>query len=946
MRDGQWPGGLRRWIAGASAALALTFASTVVSAADAAPTQGSAPVVAGYSRLKDEAKSDLQTQGEVLLGELNCLSCHAAANQKRILTRGAPDLSEAGKRMTPQFIEDYLTNLHQTKPGTAMPDLFHSSEPNAKQGAIAFLTNYLVSLGGPIAPSKMQGNPSIVEEGRKLFHSVGCIACHAPEKTPNTLVPSFPLADLAEKTTPDELVEFLMDPLKVRPDSRMPNFHLTRDEAGAIAVYLLRGQLDNPQTKTAAPMAIHGVKYTYYEEGTDSAAIEKIDKLIPKAEGTLSNFSLGIPGRRNENFIVKFSSTLHIARAGRYTFNTNSDDGSRLYIDKQLVVNNDGVHAATRKGGAMELTEGDHEIVVTYFQGGNEAVLNVGWRGPGGQRGPIPSTLLTVLGGKPMIPLNNREFTVDPAKAAAGSQMFKFIGCANCHVIAGQQSARQIKSLAELNVDAPTGCLGATPAKEAAQYDLSEDQRAALKETVKNAAKLDQPLAPRDQVLHEMAAFNCLACHVRGNVGGTTKDRAEYFVMTSEFDMGDEGRLPPRLTDVGAKLLPSAIEQIVFENKLHIRPVLATRMPSFSKDKAGGIVDAFAKADAPTKERDVQFTAASAQDGRTLVGTRGLGCINCHGLLGLKSLGMPAPELTLEHERLRPTWFHELLINPPTKNPATRMPQFWPEGQVAFANLAGGTMDSQIDAIWNYLSLGDSMTLPAGLQPSSDELIPIDQPIVMRTMMAGAGNRSILVGFPEGVHVAFDGDVVRMAVAWKGRFFDMKGWWEGRGGQHLSPLGHDLLKLPSGPAIAILNSPNDPWPVIHPGDRHVGGKFKGYVLDKQERPTFHYILKDNLDIQEQPLPHLTANGPELIRSFHVSAKEPVQNAYLLAAEGSKIESKGPNDWLVDGKLTITLKSQSGTGQPIVRQSNGSSELLVPLAFSDNKPADFTVEMTW
>ena len=68
--------------------------------------------------------------------------------------------------------------------------------------------------------------------------------------------------------------------------------------------------------------------------------------------------------------------------------------------------------------------------------------------------------------------------------------------------------------------------------------------------------------------------------------------------------------------------------------------------------------------------------------------------------------------------------------------------------------------------------------------------------------------------------------------------------------------------------------------------------------------------------------------------------------HFLAAEGSKIESKGPSGWVVDGKLTITFKSQSGTGQPIVRQSNGSSELLVPLMFADNKPADFTVEMTW
>jgi mono/diheme cytochrome c family protein len=939
MQDGQWLSSPGRWAAGWCAVLACCLGGAVANAADAAKP----PVVPGYSRLKDEAKVPPQAQGEVLLGELNCLSCHAAPNQKRIFTRGAPDLSTAGSRMTPQFILSYLSHPHQTKPGTVMPDLFHASDPQAKQGAVEFLTHYLVSLGGPIKQATEQGNASVVEQGRKLFHSVGCVACHAPEKKPNTAVPSFPLADLAEKTTVDQLIEFLLDPIKIRPDSRMPNFHLSRGEATSIAIYLLRDQLDNPQNQLAGPVSVHGVKYVYYEEATDSAAIERIEKLTPKSDGVLPKFSLEIPGRRAENFVVKLSGTIHVPRDGRYTFGTNSDDGSRLYIDKQLIVNNDGVHAAARKGGAVELKEGDHEIVVTYFQGGNEAVLNVTWGGPQMRREEIPTAALMVTGGRPMIPLHSEPFTVDPQKAQMGGRMFAMIGCVNCHAISDEKPVRQIKALAELNADADTGCLGNHPSKQAANYDLSNDQRMALKTAVKNAKELDQPLDPKEQVVHTMAAFNCLACHVRGNVGGATPDRSEFFTMTAEFDMGDEGRLPPRLTGVGAKLLPEAVAKIVFENKLHIRPVLATRMPTFSKEKVGGIGDALEKADASGPDRKPEFTETFAKDGRTIIGTRGLGCVNCHGVLGVKSLGMPAPDLTTEHERLRPNWFHALLVNPPAMNPATRMPQFWPEGQVAFANLAGGTMDSQIDAIWDYLSLGQTMALPAGLQPSSDELIPLDQPIVHRTMMAGAGNRSILVGFPESVHVAFDGDIVRMAKAWKGRFWDAKGFWEGRGGEHLSPLGQDVIDLPPGPAIAVLNSPGDPWPTPKAKDRDLGGKFKGYVLDKNERPTFHYVLKDTIDIHEQPLPKLVASGPQLIRSFHIDSKEPAGNVYFLAAQGNKIEAKSPTEWVVDGKLTIRLTAEQGTGQPAVRDSNGAQQLLIPVT---GKTSAFSVEMSW
>ena len=81
------------------------------------------------------------------------------------------------------------------------------------------------------------------------------------------------------------------------------------------------------------------------------------------------------------------------------------------------------------------------------------------------------------------------------------------------------------------------------------------------------------------------------------------------------------------------------------------------------------------------------------------------------------------------------------------------------------------------------------------------ELIPSDEPIVHRTFMAEVGSRSILVGFPEMVHVAFDANNVRMAKAWRGRFFDAKGQWEGRGRATPRAAGHGRDQVPAGAGV-------------------------------------------------------------------------------------------------------------------------------------------------
>jgi mono/diheme cytochrome c family protein len=945
MRSGSWCLAMR-WALAAGGAL-LTAGAGLARA-------GEPPIVPGYTRLKD-ANAKPAELGQVLLGELNCAQCHAAPEARRILTKGAPDLSDAGARMTPQYLRAYILNPHAMKPGATMPDLFHASDPHAKEGAADFLTAYLVSLGGPIKPSDEDGNTLLVEQGRKLYQSVGCVACHAIEKGAASKVPSVPLPNLAEKTTVDHLEAFLQDPLKERPASRMPNLGLSKSEAHAIAIYLLRDQLTNPQVAKGEPAKLPGVKFDYYQHKVANAAIENVGRSKPKATGRIDRFTADIPGHRENNFAVKFTGILTIPKPGKYTFFTTSDDGSRLYIDAREIVENDGVHPASEKQGEVELTAGGHPIIVTYYQEAGESSLKVEWSGPGLQRQEIPPAALHYAGQRPMVPLNSASYSVDPLKAQIGGRMFAAMGCASCHQIKGEESMRKAKALADLNANEDTGCLGTHVARGLPNYDLNDDQRAALKTALADRAGLDKPFEPKEQVVHTMAAVNCFACHNRDGVGGPTAERAEFFKMTAEFDMGDEGKIPPPLTGAGGKLLASAMEAIIFDGKLHIRPVLATRMPMWGKPALGSLVDAFQKADSTSASdtKPPEFNAQSAQDGRLLLGVKGLGCINCHGVEGIKSLGMPAPDLTLVHDRLKYGWYKAWMDNPPALKVGTRMPQFWTghEIPVNVKDVGGGTEDGQEAALWDYLSMGQSMMLPVGLQPGGFELVPADSPLIHRTFMAGVGPRAVLVGFPEGVHVAFDANGVKLAEAWRGKFFDAGGMWDGRGGRWNGPLGHDILPMPPGPAFALLEHGDSPWPQLEMGRsdekfRNVGGHFKGYVLDKNERPTFHYILNDTIDIQEQPLPVLKSAKPNLDRKFTVSSKEAVKGLYFLAAQGKKIDQKTPGVWAIDdGKTTVTLTAKDATLEPVVRDSNGQKQLLVPIEFTSGT-ISFDEEIAW
>lgn len=106
------------------------------------------------------------------------------------------------------------------------------------------------------------------------------------------------------------------------------------------------------------------------------------------------SFSEGFPGVDSnlvEWFAIRFTAGLIVPTSGYYKFKTNSDDGSKLYVDNKLIVNNDGVHAPKTRTGSVYLEKGEHDFVVEYFQGPRYHIaLQVWWTPPNGSEVIIP----------------------------------------------------------------------------------------------------------------------------------------------------------------------------------------------------------------------------------------------------------------------------------------------------------------------------------------------------------------------------------------------------------------------------------------------------------------------------------------------------------------------------------------------------------------------------
>lgn len=954
-------------------------------------------------------------RAEEILGSHGCVTCHVAPGDAaaRYQPKSAPNLSVAASRLGAEWLRGFLLDPRGTKPWVTMPDLLGKLGEDDRASVAEDLTHYVLSLGEPIAHAAEPADLELLEDGRWLYREAGCVVCHGPAE-PDYLL-DWTLAELWEAENPPEgpeptegedelwvpegtlepwnralspLVEnkytaaalesFLLDPLALRPSGHMPNMELDAEEAQAIAAYLLRARV-RPQGQATR---VQGLAYELFEQKSGEPDFEN-DK--PVAKGSAAGADLGVR-RRDDNFGLRFTGTLDVPGAGEWRFATNSDDGSMLWIDGELVVDNGGNHAPRTIEATAQLEAGPHELVLTFFEQGGGETLELLWAAPGSDELiEIPVEAMSHLG-LGVRPLEDGSFQVDPRRARAGKALFSGMGCAACHTV-GDPAIDDLEpvgtaagpSLGELAGLEPMGCL-AVPAQSdrAARYALDPADQAAVLGYLAGDLPVDE-LAAGPRLARQFQRMNCYGCHRRDELGGVHPAIKEYFVADEEAEVGDEARYPPPLTGVGAKLRVPALHGVLLEAE-RVRPYVAVRMPQYGEEAVGWMPAAFEAADRsgeaePARGQDL--TPERLAMAQHLAGREGLGCIQCHDFAGVASLGIRAVDMAGMHDRLRPGWFQRLLRDPAAVNMNTRMANLWIDGKSPVQDVLDGDIDAQVQLVWDYLSLGSAMPYPEGLVVPDEafEVRPTDRARSVGVFWKEVGPRVVAVGTPERVNFAFDVGASRLNQIWRGDFLNARGTWQGRAGQLEGPASADGLRMPAGPLLASLAEPGNAWPSAQPAAEGEAGEDSGdgppaggsngdpdsalQVAQALGReidgasglPAFRYDLL-GLEIIEALEPRIAIGGAGALRRVEVSAAVPPEGRiWLRVATGDSIAVEADGAYAITGEQPHTVRFERVAGEPQIVSVDGASELRVPLELtlsedSGQLSASFAWEIQW
>jgi mono/diheme cytochrome c family protein len=482
------------------------------------------------------------------------------------------------------------------------------------------------------------------------------------------------------------------------------------------------------------------------------------------------------------------------------------------------------------------------------------------------------------------------------AAAAEGKKYFEEFNCASCHQKSGHNTPEKLKPLSGPECKGP-------------KFSLDDSRTKMISAALKSKKMTDE-----DMIKKTLAVNNCYACHERDGIGGP-RDKEKFFT-TSEGELGQAGRIPPPLTNIGAKLQRSWMRKVLFNGEA-MREYMHTRMPQFGEKNIGHLVDLFDKVD---KVPAVGLTDVTAREekkpyreaGWKLVGTEGNNCISCHNYNGYPSLGLKSMDIVSTAKRLKKDWFYHYLINPAAHRPGVVMPSFWPGGKALQKNILGGDTKEQIRAMWHYFTIGQTQRLPKGLHVPPVELKAENQQVrIYRGRSSVAGYRGIAVGFPQKINLAFNAETMNLTSFWKGKFVNVS--WRGQAPGNFNPAERSVnfskgipfaklsndLKWPEMPSKEGKRKEN-PAPMFV---RERGYKFKGYYYDKKKNPVFMYNF-GNVEIEDS----LEYSDGEIVRTLKL--KSPSKSEFHFRAAAAAKIAKSEKGYLIQGSLVIELPEKA------------------------------------
>ncbi|MCB1064982.1 MAG: hypothetical protein KDN20_18960 [Verrucomicrobiae bacterium] len=231
--------------------------------------------------------------------------------------------------------------------------------------------------------------------------------------------------------------------------------------------------------------------------------------------------------------------------------------------------------------------------------------------------------------------------------------------------------------------------------------------------------------------------------------------------------------------------------------------------------------------------------------------------------------------------------------------------------------------------------------------------------ITFRSFFPDVSPRGIAVGYPGGVNLVWDADLMNVAVIWRGGFLNAASQWEGRGsGSRFS--GYDHVKTGQGLPMQQLESLDDPWQTLSKAKikyerdvaepqkeitfdvRHPDYEFEGYQLDPKNRfPTFNYRYRE-AKVTESFEPSVLEGREALVRHIAIDGSA-AENTWFRISQVQAPEKNDAGWYPLAGSLW--MKVEGGGGEPVVRPVGNGNELLVPLDSAAAK-SELTVTYWW
>jgi hypothetical protein len=157
-------------------------------------------------------------------------------------------------------------------------------------------------------------------------------------------------------------------------------------------------RIDVPLPPVNVVGALPGIRGEYYALSSP-ARLPDFGSLTPYAatvwnriEAASTNGEFADTGRSDQVGVV-WTGWIEVPASDSWTFGIESDDGSRLWIGDDLVVDNDGLHGMVDRTGSIELMAGRHPIRVEFFENGGGAGCIARIVGPGMSYGVIPDAM-------------------------------------------------------------------------------------------------------------------------------------------------------------------------------------------------------------------------------------------------------------------------------------------------------------------------------------------------------------------------------------------------------------------------------------------------------------------------------------------------------------------------------------------------------------------------